>query len=61
MQIVGERDSGLRPHVDSLKLCNLAAVLHLTYKSDMVHSVAGYFGREHRERRMTALFFWMSK
>lgn len=29
-QIVGERDSGLRPHVDSLKLCNLAAVLYLT-------------------------------
>jgi hypothetical protein len=124
VQLVGEKDSGPRPHVDSLKLCNYAGVLYLTpnppkgqggtafyrlrlpnnvvggnivppphsnlvdalgvrkmplevwekdvevenkfnrlflYKSDMVHSAAGYFGREHRQKRMTALFFWMAR
>ncbi len=124
VQLVGEQESGPRPHVDSLKLCNLAAVIYLTprpppgrggtafyrlrlaggvlggnavaaphsnlvdalgvrrlpaeawaqdleienrfnrlllYKSDLVHSAASYFGRTLREKRMTALFFWMAK
>jgi hypothetical protein len=31
----------------------------ILYRSDLVHSATGYFGREHQEKRMTALFFWM--
>ena len=31
------------------------------YKADLVHSASAYFGREHREKRLTALFFWMAR
>ena len=30
VQLVGEKDSGPRPHTDSLRLCRYAAVLYLT-------------------------------
>ena len=30
------------------------------YRSDLVHSASNYFGVEHNEKRMTALFFWMA-
>ncbi len=33
----------------------------LLYKSNMVHSATGYFGDEKRDKRMTALFFWMAE
>ena len=33
----------------------------LLYKSNMVHSATGYFGKEKRDKRMTALFFWLAE
>lgn len=30
------------------------------YRADLVHSATGYFGFEHADRRMTAVFFWMA-
>jgi hypothetical protein len=30
------------------------------YQADRVHSASAYFGREPRERRLTAVFFWMA-
>lgn len=121
-QLVGEKESGPRPHTDSLRLCRYAAVLYLTphapknsgtsffrlrlptgalggnicpaphanlrealgitglpleawredvsvpnvfnrlllYRADLVHSASAYFGIEPRERRLTAVFFWMA-
>ncbi len=32
----------------------------LLYRADLVHSATGYFGEEHHDKRMTALFFWMA-
>lgn len=32
----------------------------LLYKANMVHSASGYFGFDHPEKRMTAVFFWMA-
>ncbi len=32
----------------------------LLYRADLVHSASFYFGDEHNEKRMTALFFWMA-
>jgi hypothetical protein len=32
----------------------------LLYRANMVHSATGYFGFEHAEKRMTAVFFWMA-
>lgn len=32
----------------------------LLYRANMVHSASGYFGFEHAEKRMTAVFFWMA-
>lgn len=122
VQLVGEKESGPRPHTDSLKLCRYAAVIYLSpnprpeagtafyrlrlpngalsgntcppphanlrealgvkglpleawredvavpnvfnrfllYRADLVHSATGYFGTELRDKRMTALFFWMA-
>jgi Family of unknown function (DUF6445) len=121
-QLVGERESGPRPHSDSRKLCRYAAVIYLShnpephcgtsfyrlrypdgtlggnqctpphnnlgealgmaklplqawaedlsvdnvfnrifmYRADLVHSATGYFGVEHQDKRMTALFFWQA-
>ncbi len=121
-QLVGEQESGPRPHTDSRKLCRYAAVIYLSpnpdpecgtsfyrlrypngtlggnqctpphssltealgvkklpiqawsedlqvenvfnrmilYRSDLVHSATSYFGVEHHEKRMTALFFWQA-
>ncbi|MES2151618.1 MAG: DUF6445 family protein [Pseudomonadota bacterium] len=30
------------------------------YRANMVHSASAYFGFEHLEKRMTAVFFWMA-
>ncbi len=30
----------------------------IVYRADLVHSATGYFGKEHREKRLTGLFFW---
>lgn len=121
-QLVGEQESGPRPHTDSRKLCRYAAVIYLSpnprpecgtsfyrlrypngtlggnqctpphnnlgealgvqklplqawsedfrvenvfnrmilYRADLVHSATSYFGVEHHEKRMTALFFWQA-
>ncbi|MGZ3461607.1 MAG: DUF6445 family protein [Archangium sp.] len=121
-QLVGEQESGPRPHTDSLRLCHYAAVIYLSpqapphagtsfyrlrmpngalsgnicppphanlrealgvtglpleawkedvslpnvfnrillYRSNLVHSASAYFGTEHRAKRLTAVFFWMS-
>jgi len=32
----------------------------LIYKANMVHSATRYFGKEKRDKRLTALFFWMA-
>lgn len=32
----------------------------LLYRANMVHSASGYFGFDHLEKRMTAVFFWMA-
>lgn len=32
----------------------------LLYRADMVHSATSYFGFDHFEKRMTAVFFWMT-
>ncbi len=32
----------------------------LLYRANMVHSASGYFGYEHEDKRMTAVFFWMA-
>jgi len=32
----------------------------LLYKSNLVHSASGYFGQDKRDKRLTALFFWMA-
>jgi len=32
----------------------------LLYKANMVHSASRYFGRDKRDKRLTALFFWMA-
>jgi hypothetical protein len=32
----------------------------LLYRADMVHSATAYFGKELKDRRMTAVFFWMA-
>jgi hypothetical protein len=32
----------------------------LLYRANMVHSASAYFGFEHAEKRMTAVFFWMA-
>lgn len=33
----------------------------LLYKANLVHSAAGYFGEAMRDRRLTAVFFWMAE
>lgn len=122
VQLVGADDSGPRPHTDSRKLCQYAAVLYLTpdapahagtsfyrlrlpdgrlsgntcpppysnlpealrvnrlplsawhedvaipnvfnrlllYRANIVHSATSYFGREHKAKRMTVVFFWLA-
>lgn len=32
----------------------------LLYRSDLVHSATDYFGQDLKDRRMTAVFFWMA-
>ena len=32
----------------------------LLYRGNLVHSASAYFGFEHTEKRMTAVFFWMA-
>ncbi|MET3133415.1 hypothetical protein AAKU55_003705 [Oxalobacteraceae bacterium GrIS 1.11] len=32
----------------------------LLYRANMVHSASAYFGCEHQDKRMTAVFFWMA-
>lgn len=32
----------------------------LLYRAEFVHSASGYFGSEHHDKRMTAVFFWMA-
>jgi len=32
----------------------------LLYKADLVHPASGYFGFDHPENRVTAVFFWMA-
>jgi hypothetical protein len=32
----------------------------LLYRANMVHSASSYFGFDHAEKRMTAVFFWMA-
>ena len=32
----------------------------LLYRANLVHSASAYFGTEHRTKRLTAVFFWMS-
>ncbi len=32
----------------------------LLYRANMVHSASSYFGFEHHDKRMTAVFFWMA-
>ena len=32
----------------------------LLYRADLVHSATAYFGKDPKERRMTAVFFWMA-
>ncbi len=32
----------------------------LLYRANLVHSATSYFGFEHQDKRMTALFFWMA-
>jgi hypothetical protein len=32
----------------------------ILYRADLVHSATSYFGVEHNDKRMTALFFWMA-
>ena len=32
----------------------------LLYRADLVHSATSYFGNEPKDRRMTAVFFWMA-
>jgi hypothetical protein len=32
----------------------------LLYRANLVHSASAYFGFEHQDRRMTAVFFWMA-
>lgn len=32
----------------------------LLYRADLIHSASGYFGRTMGDKRMTAVFFWMS-
>ena len=32
----------------------------LLYRANMVHSASSYFGFEHADKRMTAVFFWMA-
>jgi hypothetical protein len=32
----------------------------LLYRANMVHSASSYFGFDHLEKRMTAVFFWMA-
>lgn len=123
VQLVGEQESGPRPHTDSRKLCRYAAVIYLSpqpqafggtsffrlrfpngtlggntcpapyanlrealnikglplnawqqdlsvsnvfnrmllYRANLVHSATAYFGREHRDKRMTVVFFWMAE
>jgi Family of unknown function (DUF6445) len=122
IQLVGQGESGPRPHTDSRRLCRYAAVLYLSpaappdagtsfyrllgpegalggnrvrepyanlvealgvsrlplqawaedlrvenrynrlvlYRGDLVHSATRYFGVEPRDRRLTAVFFWMA-
>jgi len=33
----------------------------LLYKANLVHSATAYFGQDKRDRRLTALFFWMAE
>ena len=122
IQLVGEKESGPRPHTDSRKLCRYAGVIYLSpkaparagtsfyrlrmpngalsgnfvppphanvpealgvskmpleawsedlridnvfnrlivYRGDMVHSATSYCGIEHRDKRLTIVFFWMA-
>ena len=32
----------------------------LLYKANLVHSATGYFGFDHQDKRLTAVFFWMA-
>ena len=32
----------------------------LLYRANLVHSASSYFGFDHHEKRMTAVFFWMA-
>jgi hypothetical protein len=32
----------------------------LLYRANMVHSASNYFGFDHADKRMTAVFFWMA-
>ncbi|NRR32280.1 hypothetical protein HSX11_19060 [Oxalobacteraceae bacterium] len=32
----------------------------LLYRANLVHSASGYFGCDHDDKRMTAVFFWMA-
>ncbi|MDE3244797.1 MAG: hypothetical protein KGN80_01830 [Acidobacteriota bacterium] len=122
IQLVGEKESGPRPHTDSRRLCRYAGVIYLSpkaparagtsfyrlrlrngalsgnfvppphanipealgvakmpldawsedlrvdnvfnrlivYRADLVHSATSYCGVEHRDKRMTIVFFWMA-
>ncbi|WP_374350362.1 DUF6445 family protein [Chitinimonas sp.] len=122
-QLVGQHESGPRPHTDSLALCRYAAVIYLNrhadpdagtsfyrlrypngaiggnlcraphrnlaealgvrglplqawheearvanrfnrmvlYQANRVHSATRYFGSELRDKRLTAVFFWMAQ
>ena len=31
----------------------------ILYRADLVHSASAYFGEQHEQKRMTAVFFWM--
>jgi hypothetical protein len=37
-----------------------ASTACLLYRANLVHSASGYFGFEQRDKRLTAVFFWMA-
>ncbi|HEU4843883.1 MAG TPA: DUF6445 family protein [Burkholderiaceae bacterium] len=53
--------SGLPPQAwqEELRVDNVYNRI-LLYRANLVHSASGYFGCDHDDKRMTAVFFWMA-
>jgi hypothetical protein len=60
VEALGTRKMPLEAWVPELELENRFNRL-VVYKGALVHSATRYFGREMKDRRLTAVFFWMAE